>query len=137
MSTPGRRTPGLASPQFDQPGRRTPGDGEPSAPAETGVAVDATGTTTLGTVEGDRDQVQVVTVNGTAADFDFQVTVGDTAVFDTAQSPGSTNEETFQPDTATFTAAEDEDVVFEVTSASATGGATADVTVDVVSDDMV
>lgn len=137
-ATPGRFTPGLRTPQLDYRGHRAPGDAEPTTVSATGVAVDATGTTNLGTVDGDRDLTLEVRVNATAADFNFQVSVGGENVFSSAQSPSGTTEEAFYPalTLAAITSATDEDVVFEVTSVSGTGGATTDVDVDLVSDDM-
>jgi len=138
-NTPGRDTPGLRTPAFDHPGARTPGDGEPSSPDADGVAVDSTGTTTLGSVDGDRDTTVEVVVNATATDFNFQAYVGGESLFDSAQSPSGTAAESFTPsgDANAVTGAGSKDVVFEVTSASASGGANADVDVNVVSEDQV
>lgn len=134
--TPGRETPGLSTPQFDSPGNTAPGSAFPSDQSDATVAIDATGTTTLGTVEGDRDQALVVTVNADAADFDFNIEVGGSDLFSAEQSPGGTTEESFTPDTAkaVVESAVDEDVVIDVSSASSTGSATADVTASFVSE---
>lgn len=135
----GDAQPGLRTPDMDEPGPRTPGDAAVTTLSQTGVAVDATGTTTLGTVGGDRDTVVVVTVTPTAADFDFNVTLGGETVFSAAQSPAAAEEEPFDPDAdaAVRIDATDADVAIEVTSASATGGATADVDVEVSSEEQV
>lgn len=139
MSTPGDDTPGLRTPQFETPGARSPGDAADSTVTGTGVAVDATGTTTLGTVDGDRTSVEEVRVNATATDFNFNVNVDGTAIFSANQSPSGTSEEVFYPDEdlRITTDKQSEDVVFEVTSASGTGGATADVDVQIITEDEV
>lgn len=140
MSTPGDPTPGLRTRQFDQPGARSPGDAEDATASSTGVAVDATGTTTIGSADAARVSVVEVRVNASAADFDFNVNVDGEAAFSAAQSPSGTSEESFAPDveTARIELGRDAtDLVFEVTSASGTGGATADVDIITTAEDEV
>lgn len=133
MSLQGRDTPGLRTPGAAMPGYDFPGSVAVLALAQAGVAIDATGTTTLGTVEGDRDRVAEVSVNATQTDFNFQVTIGGVAVFDSAQTVSSTDEETFAVpvDAGTTVGTGDEDVAIEITSASGTTDAAADVTATV------
>lgn len=141
----GAKTPGANQPGLDQPGRNSPGERQPDesfdaqeVESSTGVAVDSTGTTTLGTTDNIEGHVLLITVNPTAADFSFNVNVDGTPVFKSAQSPSNTDEATYQvaPDVdAAFFRGSGAQIVFEVTSASATGGATADVDADVRSED--
>jgi hypothetical protein len=135
--TPGDDTPGAETPGFEMPGARTPGRVASVSVSGTDLAVDSTGTTSLGSLSGDRIAIEDVVVNATAADFSFQVTVGGTALFDGAVSPSGTSEESFTPSNTdgVFVGNEDEDVVFEVTSASTTGGATTDATVNATSEE--
>lgn len=129
---PGFPQPGAVDPGPNQPGPDIPDDsaiGEVEVES-TGVAVDATGTTTIGTPEGVGGQVVAVYVDPTAADFSFNVTADGVAIFGSSQSPASTDEEAFAPPAADGEFQGDApDLVFEVTSASGTGGATADVRV--------
>lgn len=132
MVLPGRTRPGTRTRAQPSPDLSTPGGTDQPSVSATGVAVDATGTTAVGTVEGDRVKVFAVTVDPTAADFDFNLNVDGEPVFAADQSPAAAEAETFETeDEAAITyLAVGTDIVFEVTSASATGGATADVTVD-------
>lgn len=125
--------PSLNTPGHDRPGYLFPGDVDVTELSATGVAVDATGTTTLGSVDGDRDIVVTVTVNPTAADFDFTVNADGDEVFTVTQSPADTSEASYNPDDEDNVVVDSTptDIVFEVTDPSATGGATADVTVEV------
>ncbi|PSQ70915.1 MAG: hypothetical protein BRD38_04050 [Bacteroidetes bacterium QH_9_67_14] len=125
--TPGPQTPGSVVPGSVEPDASPVGAEEVSA---TGVAVDATGTTAVGTPEGRGGEIEEVRVNASAADFDFNVNADGNGIFSAVQSPSGTDEEVFRPDAelAEFDG-DAPDIVFEVTSASATGGATADVTV--------
>ena len=134
MVLPGRTRPGTRTPSQPEPDLSTPGGTDQPSVSATGVAVDATGTTTVGTVEGDRVKVFAVTVDATAADFDFNLNVDGEPAFAADQSPASTDAEVFETDDeeAVTYLAVGTDIVFEVTSASSTGGATADVTVDTV-----
>jgi len=131
---PGRRIPGPRDPGPTIPGSRIPDQsaiGTERASA-TGVAVDATGTTAIGTPEGRGGEVVTVYVDATQADFNFNVNANGVALFDAPQSPGSTDREAFEVaiENGAFDGSAP-DLVFEVTSASATGGATADADVDV------
>jgi len=139
------KTPGATTPGLRTPGRSTLGSDTPLAAfaavttvAAAGVAVDATGTTTIGTPDEIEGEVQSVTVTPTAADFSFQVLVNGTSVFSSAQSPSAAAEETFHvnpAEDAAFFRGESPTVEIEVTSASATGGATTDVDVDIQSEE--
>jgi hypothetical protein len=131
---PGRRTPGPQDPGPTIPGSRIPDQSAIGTErvSATGVAIDATGTTAIGTPDGRGGKVVTVYVNATQTDFNFNVNADGVALFDTAQSPGSTTREAFEVSTGNAAFDGDApDLVFEVTSASATGGATADVDVDV------
>ena len=137
MTTPGsalrgRHGPGRGSPGMGTRGPTVPKGGSDESVEQTGIAVDSTGQTNIGTVGGDRTTVYEVTVTPDAADFDFNVTVDGETVFENAQSPDAAAEESFDPDgDGEFVVkAGDGDVVFDVSSASATGGATADVSVE-------
>jgi|APHM01.1.fsa_nt_gi hypothetical protein len=131
--TPGPTLPGLRTPGRRTPGRDTPGTGLDAVDtlSATGVAVDATGTTAIGTTDEIEGQVIEATINGTAADFEFQILIDDTTIFDSPQSPPGTSPYTFSvdgaEDAAFFRGDSGVTVYIEVTSASATGGATADV----------
>lgn len=139
------KTPGATTPGLNTPGREIPGSETPGAPfgvltvvSASGVAVDATGTTTVGSPDEIEGEVQEVTVTPTAADFSFQILLNGTAVFDSPQSPDAAAEQTFRVDPAedaAFYRGSSPTVEIEVTSASATGGATADVDVDIQSEE--
>lgn len=133
---PGLRTPGGRTPGKDVPDRKFGATNEQS---DTGIAVDSTGTTTLGTTDEIEGVLEYVTVTATAADFNFNINVDGNAVFASAQSPSGTTEERFnvadEVDEAFFRGDAGVDIVFEVTSASGTGGATADVTASVESEE--
>jgi len=125
---PHQRQPG---PSF--PGDPTPGEEYVLTEAETlsGVAIDATGTTDIGTPDGFRGEVVSVAVDADAADFNFNVNADGSALFSSNQSPSGTSEETFTPDQNENFEGDAPDLVFDVTAASATAGATATVTVTV------
>jgi hypothetical protein len=131
--------PGVSTPGRRLPGQETPSDtfaGETDHSAA-GVAVDATGTTAVGTADTLEGQVLEVVVDPSAADFQFQVTVDGSPIFQSAQSPSAAEAETFTPSGAVDAAyyhGSAADIAFEVTAASATGGATADVTVTTADD---
>lgn len=111
------------------PGNRTPGEAEAATDTitEQDVAIDATGTTTLGGVVGDEIVVKEVYVISTAQDFDFNVEVSGSDVFANEQSPSS-GSEGFTPDQNARVAGTDAaQVALDVSGASASGGATADV----------
>jgi hypothetical protein len=98
----------------------------------TGIAVDSTGTTAVGTTDEIEGQVLEVEIDPTAADFSFQITVNGTAILDSAKSPPGTSPYTYTvdgaEDAAFFRGNTGATVYIEVTSASSTGGATTDVT---------
>lgn len=136
MTIPGRTRPGTRTPAQPAPDLSTPGGTDTPSVSTTGVAVDATGTTAVGTVEADRVKVFAVTVDPTAADFDFNLNVDGEPAFAADQSPAAAEAEGFTTDdeAAITYLAVGTDIVFEVTSASGTGGATADITVDTVAE---
>jgi len=128
-------------PGFDTPGPTTPGPTTPgSAVADTsaegvetvmaeGVAIDATGRTVIGSADGRGGAVREVRVDADAADFDFNIERDGNDVFTAEQSPGGTTEESFEPDdddNARFDG-EDPEAAIDVSSPSATVGATATV----------
>lgn len=133
-----QRIPGFDTPGPVEPGKATPGSRVPDEGAigerhtqATGVAIDATGTTTVGTPSGYGGEIRAVRVNADAADFDFNIEADGTDIFTAEQSPSGTNEETFVPNQELSEFEGDApDLVIDVSSASATGGATATVTVD-------
>lgn len=138
--TPGATTPGLNTPGRSAPGSDMPGDafGTLTTVSADGVAVDSTGTTTVGSPNEIEGEVQEVTVTPTAADFSFQILLNGTGVFDTPQSPSAAAEETFRVDPAedaAFFRGSSPTVEIEVTSASGTGGATTDVDVEIQSEE--
>lgn len=129
---PGAPTPGPRLPGPDLPGSRLPEEGA-IAVVEVSVAgapTDATTSTAIGTPAGRGGEVKAVFVTASATDFDFNVTADGTDLFNSEQSPGSTNEERFDPVTENAEFQGDApDLVFDVSSASAQGGASADVRV--------
>lgn len=111
------------------PGSLTPGEGSKATDTitEMNVAIDSTGTTTLGGVVADEAEVKEVYVISTAQDFDFNVEFAGSDVFANEQSPGS-GSEGFTPDqNASVGGTDAAQAVIDVSSASASGGATADV----------
>lgn len=106
--TPGRTQPGLRSPNAAQPGLDTPKSGDHESVTATGVALDATGVTQVGTVDGDRVSSVGTTLSNDPGDVEYVVTVTPTV----GVGPAT--------------------VEFEVTNASATADSTADVTVDAI-----
>jgi len=120
QTLPGSRTPGVS----------VPGESErlPNPVVETGVAVDATGTTTTDTGLDDDAEVEAVIVTSTAQDFDFNVSLGGNDLFATEQSPSAAVEK-FSPEQNVEAGAGLPSLDIDVSAASASGGATADVTV--------
>jgi len=137
----GPTLPGLRTAGARTPGKSLPDNafGATNVQSGGGVAVDATGTTALGTTDEIEGVAELVTVIPTAADFEFNINVDGVAVFPTPQSPSAAAKETFEipseADGAFFRGDVGVDIVFEVTSASATGGATADVSVSAESEE--
>lgn len=129
-NTPGTPTPGPQTPGPDTPGQEIP-DESPEIEetvSAVGVATDATGTTTVGTPDGRDGRVRTVTVDATSTDFSFNVLADGVSLFSAAQTPSSTDPETFEvPVEAGEYAGQSPTVEFQVTSASAQGGASADV----------
>lgn len=94
-----------------------------------GVAIDSTGTTDIGTIVSDEAEIKEIRVESTAQDFDFNVEHNGNDTFGGEQSPTAA-EETFVPDQNTRSGGVgDATFVLDVSSASASGGATADVQV--------
>lgn len=120
-SLPGRSIPGLPHPDASTPGVQMVGQASQEG-GSTDVGVDATGTTAVGTPQGDRDIINGVTVDSTVADFTFNVLVDGEAVFDSPQSLSEAGAETFVPDgsDAARIAADPGEIVFEVVSSSGT-----------------
>lgn len=88
----------------------------------------------MGTYDEPGLEVLAVYVNGTVSDFSFQILVDGEAAFSATQSPTSTDMERFVPDApGRFEVSSGATTIeFSVTSASATGGSTADVDVEAV-----
>lgn len=123
------------------PGRRTPSESETSRDtiSLSGVAIDAAGVTDIQRIVGDRVKVVDVVVDPTQSDFQFNVNNNGNAVFAADQSPDDANEDNYIPDSDDKEAAgvDASTVSFEVTAASGTGGASADVQVVVESEDAI
>lgn len=112
------------------PGSRTPGEAprtEQSLEA-TGVALDAMGTTDIGSVVAEEAEVEEVYVVSTAQDFDFNIEFNGNDVFGSEQSPDNA-EESFTPDQNTRAAGTGDATVTIDVSGAGTGGATATVIV--------
>lgn len=127
----GRHAPGLQSPDLETSGSQTPGSASPQS-AEATVAADATGVEQLGDLDGDRVVIRSVVVDSTDEDYDFQVTLDGSDVFAGAQSPTAAGVQTFTPNSANAASigTDGHALTFEVTAASASAGASADVTVN-------
>lgn len=113
------------------PGPSTPGETATSDEQvhATAVAIDSTGTTDIGSLVTDQATIKEVYVDSTQQDFDFNVEANGNDIFGSEQSP-SAAEESFQPDQNQRVGGTDDlELAFAVSSASATGSATADVTV--------
>lgn len=127
--------PGASTPGPQTPGPNTPGQEIPDESPEieetvsaTGVATDATGTTTLGTPDGRDGRVRTVTLDATSTDFQFDLLADGVSLFAATQSPSSTDPETFDvPVEAGEFTGQAPTLAVEITSASAQGGASADV----------
>lgn len=98
-----------------------------------GVALDATGVTSLGALVARSARVVRVVVDAAVADAEFQVNLNGSAVFTSPRAHGGTGVEVFIPnaDGKEDAGVELADLEFEVTTASATTGATGDVYVAV------
>lgn len=134
-----RSLPGPPAPGPDDRGPHTPGPEQPDPShittetvEQTGVAIDSTGSTTIGSPSTIGGDVIVVEVNADQADFDFNIELDGTDIFNSEQSPTGTTLERFYPDPqlAEFDGT-DPTLEIDVSDASSTGAATADVTVDV------
>jgi len=107
---PGRTLPDLRTLDGPMPGIATPKSGRQVSVSASGVALDATGVTEVGTVEGDSIANIDVSLSSDPGDVTYEVRVS--------------------PEVGVGPAT----VEFEVTDPSATGGATADVTVDAIAE---
>lgn len=128
----GRHAPGLQTPDLETPGPEFPGQPTAESVEETGVAVDSTGDTTVGSVGDDRTTITGITVDADVSDFQFQIRVDGEGVFDAAKQHGGTGAEDFavEADGAVTVGAGPATAVIDVTNQSGTNNATADVTVD-------
>lgn len=110
------------------PGAETPGQQEQDDEhlSEQGVALDATGTTEVGTLLTDRARVmRVAHESDDAADAEFNINVNGDPVFEAAQSLDAVGDfERFVPDQNTNVSDGPVTVEVEITAASATAGAT-------------
>ena len=132
--------PGPDTPAGVTPGSEVPGAAVPDTSTEAvetvsagNVDITATGTTRVGTPVGRGGEVQEVRVNATQSDFEFNIERDGNDVFVNEQSPNGTDEEKFFPtddENASFVG-EDPQIDIDVSSPSATAGATAYVEVDV------
>lgn len=126
---PGDRSPGRTQPGMSTPGARAPGE-RVEETVESTVTVDSTGDDDIGTLTGSRISIKEVLVEGEVYGFDFNVEVEGTTLFDDDQSPESTDEESFTPDTAPVIVADDAQAsaTVDITSESSSDDATADFT---------
>lgn len=144
--TPGASTPGLSSPGRSTPGEQTPDNafGADLSATSEDVDIASTGQKTALTVDAIEGKVEEVTVETAVSDVTIQIALFSLSgmpltIFDSPISPSGTGEET-------FSVSPSEDAAFfrgnpgffgvEVVSASSTGGAVADVTVKVQSEDV-
>lgn len=132
---PGPDTPAGAIPGSEVPGAAVPDTSTEAVETVSADNVDiaATGTTAVGTPAGRDGEVQEVRVDADESDFEFNVERDGNDVFVNEQSPDGTTEEKFFPtddENAAFVG-EDPQIDIDVSSPSATAGATADVEVDV------
>lgn len=102
--------PGLQTPGASLPGQETQKSGRQESVTATDVALDATGVTQVGTIDGDRVLEKSVTLSNDPGDVSYVTRIVPTV----GVGPAT--------------------VEFEVTSASATSGATSDVTVDAIAE---
>lgn len=131
---PGTEFPGQTFPGAEFPADPTPGDEYviTRTIAASGLAVDAAATVTVGSLEvGRRGEVTNVSVTPTAADFDFNIEYDGTDLFSAEQSPAAASQEDFTPDQNADFDGEVPEFSIDVSSASGTGGATADVTLTI------
>lgn len=135
-SIPGDSVPGRSVPGSATPGVRTPGDQQQES-VETNIDVTTTGTDEIGTISGSRIVADSVEVDGEAQGFDFQVELDGVELFDSDQSPDSTDPQTFDVDNAVVVTPSDKEVssTVEVVDASTAEDATADVTLNVLVED--
>jgi hypothetical protein len=128
-STPGTPLPGQTTPGPSTPGSLQPDPGYDGAEVveADGVAIDATGTTTLGAPDGFGGRVAEVVVVPDESDFDFNVEADGSDVFSAEQSPGGDAREAFSPDQNQDLDGDLPSLTLDVSGASGTGGATADV----------
>ena len=108
QTTPGRTQPDLRTLDAPQPGLNAPKSGRRETVSAADVALDATGVTTIGTVDADRVTVSTVALASDPGDVVYDIRVLD------AVGVGAAT------------------VEIEVTDPSETGGATSDVTVDAI-----
>jgi len=130
-ATPGRRQPGMAS-----PGSRAPGE-QVEDSATTTIDVTADGVHDIGPIAAGRVAVDEVVVDAEAYGFDFQVEVEGAALFDTPQSPESSDPQAFEPDEDVVLTTEDRYVNATVTvvNSSDSDDAEADVTLTALVED--
>lgn len=115
------------------PGPAAPGAAEPTRETlyELGVAIDATGVTDIAKVMCDEMVVKRVRIDSTQQDFDFNIEHNGNDLFSSEQSPSS-GEEEFNPGQNKRTGGNgDAELGIDVSAASATANATADVMLDV------
>lgn len=113
------------------PGSRTPGERPRSTQTveALNVAIDATGQTELGTLIADESVVREVRVDSSAQDFDFNITHNGNNLFANEQSPTNAQED-FTPNQNRRDAGQDDaELAVDISAASGTTGATADIQV--------
>lgn len=127
---PGDRSPGRILTGMRGPGARTPGE-RVSGGSQGVVPVDALGVTDLDALSADRISLDEVVVESDVHGFDFNVTVGGVDLFDAPVSPPDAGVNTFDPDQNVVLVPGDRnaDVSVEITDASTSDAATADVDV--------
>ena len=112
------------------PGARSPGELEDAVASGT-VPVDAVGVTDIESLDGGRISVDGVTTESGVFGFDFQIEVNGVELFDAPVSPDDEGVQTFEPDTDVVAVPGDRSasVSVEITDASTSDGASADVDV--------
>ena len=134
---PGDREPGRLLPGMSQPGARTPGELVEETYELSGIALDSATTHDMGDVEGDRVTAVEVEVEVGVTTFDFQVRLDGTDLFDSPQSPSSTDPETFVVDNPAASVPADEvaEAELEITNAAGADNSQDDFTLTVVTEE--
>jgi hypothetical protein len=122
---------------MSQPGARTPGELVEETYELSGIALDSATTHDMGDVEGDRVTAVEVEVEVGVTTFDFQVRLDGSDLFDSPQSPSSTDPETFVVDNPAASVPADEvaEAELEITNAAGADNSQDDFTLTVVTEE--